>query len=67
MVTRKTVRGTHRGESMGIPPTGKQVAVGLIDILRVADGKLVEHWNQVDTLGMLQQLGVIPTPGQVGA
>ena len=51
---------------MGLPPTGRRVEIGLIDIVRVADGRVVEHWNAVDTLGMLQQLGAIPAPGQPG-
>ncbi len=49
---------------MGIPPTGRQVTVAGIDINRFAEGKSVEHWLNMDTLGMLQQLGVIPAPGQ---
>ncbi len=60
VVTRKTFRGTHRGEFMGIPPTGKEVTIGLIDIVRLADGQVVESWNAADDLGLLQQLGVIP-------
>jgi steroid delta-isomerase-like uncharacterized protein len=60
VVTRKTYRGTQQGEFMSIPPTGRHVSVGLIDIMRVVDGKVVEHWNVGDDLGMLQQLGVLP-------
>ena len=69
VVTRKTFHGTHQGEFMGIPPTGRHVAIQVIDIVRVVDGQVVEHWNVVDNLGLLHQLGVIPTPGQasVGA
>lgn len=63
VVARVTVSGTHQGEFLGIPPGGKQVTITGIDILRLADGKLVEHWGQFDSLGMMQQLGVIPTPG----
>jgi predicted ester cyclase len=63
VVTRKTFRGTHRGELMGIAPTGKRVSIGLIDILRLERGKVVEHWSVVDNLGMLQQLGVVPPSG----
>ena len=66
VVTRKTFHGTHQGEFMGIPPTGRRVATQIIDIVRVVDGRVVEHWNAVDNLGMLQQLGVIPGPGQAG-
>ncbi len=59
VVSCKTYRGTHQGEFMGIPPTGRHVTVGLIDIMRLVDGKVVEHWNVGDDLGLLQQLGVI--------
>jgi steroid delta-isomerase-like uncharacterized protein len=63
VATRKIFYGTHQGEFMGIPPTGRQVSIGLIDIVRVADGKVVEHWSMGDNLGMMQQLGVIPQLG----
>jgi predicted ester cyclase len=59
VVTRKTFDGTHEGELLGIPPTGKEVTIELIDILRVADGEITDHWNVVDQLGLMQQLGVI--------
>jgi steroid delta-isomerase-like uncharacterized protein len=59
VVTRKTLRGTHQGDLMGIPPTGKTVDIEVIDILRVKDGKITDHWNNVDRLGLMQQLGVI--------
>ena len=59
-----TFRGTHRGELMGIAPTGKEVAVTGISVFRVADGRIAENWVQSDLLGLLQQLGAIPTPGQ---
>jgi steroid delta-isomerase-like uncharacterized protein len=62
VATRKTFRGTHRGELMGIPPTGKAVAIRLMDISRLVDGKVVESWHVGDDLGMLQQLGVLQTP-----
>ena len=67
VVIRQTWSGTHKGEFMGIPPTGKSVSVGVIDIMRIAGGKFVEHWGQMDSMGMMQQLGVIPTPGQAGS
>jgi len=53
-------RGTHQGDLMGISPTGKQVTVSGISIARLTDGKVVEEWSNWDTLGMLQQLGVVP-------
>ena len=55
-----TVRGTHRGELMGIAPTGKQITVLVVWIARIADGKLVESQLIFDAMGMMQQLGVIP-------
>ncbi len=69
VVTRATARGTHAGEYRGltykgIPPTGKQVTWTGIDIVRIADGKIVEHWSNEDDLGRLQQIGALPTPGQ---
>ena len=60
VATRWIGRGTHQGELMGIPPTGKQVTVTGITISRVEKGKVVEEWSNWDTLGMLQQLGVVP-------
>jgi predicted ester cyclase len=62
VVVRSTFRGTHKGDLMGIPPTGKQVTMPLILIYRIADDKIVEHWMQADALGLLQQLGAIPAP-----
>ena len=61
---RYTVRGSHKGELMGIPPTNNVVTVTAIEIYRIADGKIVEQWALVDVLSMMQQLGVIPMPGQ---
>jgi predicted ester cyclase len=58
VTVRFTMRATHRGEYLGIPATGKQVAVPGIIIYRVAGGKIVEHWLQVDAVSMMQQLGV---------
>ena len=63
MVGRVTFRGTHTGELMGIHPTGKKVTVEGIDIIRFADGKAVENWYSGDTLGLMQQLGAVPTLG----
>ena len=59
--------GTHTGEFQGIPPTGKQFKINIIHIWRVANGKAVENWVQMDMLGLMQQLGVIPAPGQSGS
>ena len=49
VTTRKTVRGTHRGELLGVAPTGKHVEIDVIDIVRLAEGRYVEHWG-VNTL-----------------
>jgi steroid delta-isomerase-like uncharacterized protein len=65
VVSRWTGRGTHQGELMGIPPTGKQVTVTGVVISRFSGGKAAEDWELIDTLGMLQQLGAIPAPEQV--
>ena len=62
VVARVSVSGTHQGEFLGIAPTGNQVAIKGIDILRIVDGKVVEHWGKFDDLGMLQQLGVVEAP-----
>jgi steroid delta-isomerase-like uncharacterized protein len=67
VVIRMTFRGTQTGEFMGMPPTGKSISVGVIDIFRIAGGKIVEHWGQMDSMGMMQQLGAMPAPGQSGS
>jgi steroid delta-isomerase-like uncharacterized protein len=64
VVTRSTNRGTHRGELMGLPPTGRSFTGTGINLVRVADGRIAEEWVVFDALGMLQQLGAIPAPGQ---
>lgn len=67
VITRWTARGTHEGELMGIPPTGKQVTVTGITIDRYVRGKNVKSWSNWDALGMMRQLGVVPAPRQGGA
>ena len=62
LACRFQMEGIHQGAFMGIPPTGKRVQVPGMTILRFANGKCVERWNQTDMLGWLQQLGAIPTP-----
>lgn len=57
---RVTLRGTHLGELLGIPATGRTIAVAGIVIDRIADGKIVEEWNQSDLLGLMRTLGAIP-------
>lgn len=63
VVTRFTAQGTQQGELQGIPPTGKSMTLTGIEIMRVSGGKIVEGWVEFDQLGMLQQLGVIPSMG----
>jgi steroid delta-isomerase-like uncharacterized protein len=65
VVTHWSARATHKGEFQGIAPTGKQVNLSGIDIDRLVNGKVVECWPIVDELNLLQQLGVLPTHGQV--
>ena len=57
-----TIRGTHRGPFMGIPPTGKQVSVMLLMIDRIVDGRIVQHWAVPDFLSVFQQLGATISP-----
>jgi steroid delta-isomerase-like uncharacterized protein len=63
VVSRITYRGTHTGDMLGIPPTGKRVTVSAMIIDQFTDGKIVETWRLFDQMGMMQQLGLIPTPG----
>ena len=55
-------RATHKSEYMGIAPTGKQVTITGISILRIVDGKMVEEWSEMDRLGQMGRLGVLPPP-----
>ena len=66
VVVRWASHGTHLGDLLGIPPTGKVAAATGITILRIAGGKLVEMWQDWDRLGLLQQLGAIPRPSRRG-
>ena len=59
VVLHMTWTGTQEGEFMGIPPTGNRISIGVIDIIRVADGMLVEHWGVMDQATMMQQLGMM--------
>lgn len=67
VAVRWTGSGRQTGEVMGIPPTGKSVRVDAQSVLRFRDGKIAEHWAVWDTLGFLQQLGVVPAPQQAPA
>jgi steroid delta-isomerase-like uncharacterized protein len=60
VATRWTATGTHKGELMGIAPTGKESTVSGVTIDKITDGKIVESWTNWDTLGMMRQLGAVP-------
>ena len=62
VVSRGTVHGTHLGEFRGIAPTGNQITIKEVHIVRISGGKMVEHWEVADGLGLMRQLGVIPGP-----
>jgi steroid delta-isomerase-like uncharacterized protein len=64
IASRGRFTGTHRGNFMGVPATGKTVNISYVDIWRLEDGKLRENWVQMDLLGLMQQLGVVPAPAQ---
>lgn len=63
VVTRFTCQGTHQGDWRGIAPTGRPVKIAGIQTNRLNNGQIIEQWLVVDQLGMLQQMGAIPTPG----
>ena len=67
VVLRWTNSGTHVGEFLGMPPTGRSYRIPGVEIWRVENGKLAEHWDVVDVFGQLQQLGLLPAPGGVPA
>jgi predicted ester cyclase len=62
VVTRWIASGTHQGDLMGIAPTGNRMTVAGTSIERVVNGKIEETWDNYDALGMMQQLGAIPSP-----
>ncbi len=64
VATRWTGRGTHMGEIAGISPTGREVTISGLTLSRLENGMVVEEWTTWDTLGMLVQLGAVPTPAQ---
>jgi len=65
VVVRATGHGTHAGEFNGIAPTGKRISVTWIAIYRVVNGKLAEHWQNIDDLGLMKQLGAeLTLPGK---
>jgi steroid delta-isomerase-like uncharacterized protein len=65
VVQRWSTVGTHTGADLfGVPASGKQIRLTGINEFRVADGRLAERWGVIDALALLQQLGIVPTPGQ---
>ena len=64
VIYRMTYRGTHKGEFFGVPATNKEVTARTIGIARIADGKIIEEWENMDEMGFMQQLGVVPTFGE---
>jgi predicted ester cyclase len=58
VATYKSFTGTHQGEFLGVPPTGRRATIRVMDFVRVRDGKIVDHWNVLDIAGLMQQLGV---------
>jgi steroid delta-isomerase-like uncharacterized protein len=67
VVVRLTSHGRHDGEFMGMPASGREYSISEIHIFRIADGKVAEHWRDADMLGMMQQLGAMPTPAAAGS
>jgi steroid delta-isomerase-like uncharacterized protein len=57
---RFTARGVHKGEFMGLPPTGKEIRMTGIEIFRLRDGKIAELWGEANLMGLMQQLGLLP-------
>ena len=62
VAARFIMRGTHQGTFFGVPPTGKTISVQAMNLYRLADGKFVEERGQPDMLGLLQQIGAVPSP-----
>lgn len=58
VLVRLRVRGTHKGELMGVAATGRKIDIGVLDLFQFRDGRLIEHWALLDNLGLLRQLGV---------
>lgn len=61
VAARFTMRGTHQGNFMGVPPTGKKIEVPAMNFYRLSNGQIVEEHGQPDLLGLLQQIGAAPT------
>jgi steroid delta-isomerase-like uncharacterized protein len=62
VASRWTLTATHRGDFQGVPPTGRPVTMQGVDISRVVNGKIAEHWAQFDLIAVMQQIGAMPAP-----
>jgi steroid delta-isomerase-like uncharacterized protein len=62
VAVRRSYQGTHQGQLFGVPATGRPFQIGGFSIFRIVDGKITEHWELLDRLALMQQLGAIPTP-----
>lgn len=60
VATRLTARATHEGPFLGVEPSGREVTCSLMEIVRMRDGKIVEHWGLTDELHMMEQIGIVP-------
>jgi steroid delta-isomerase-like uncharacterized protein len=63
VMVRSVVRGTHLGDFLGVPATGREVRFEAMDIFRLSDNKIIEQWVVIDALGLLQQIGAVPHTG----
>ncbi len=63
-VARVTFRGMHQGELLGIAPTGKRIEISGMNLVRIENGQVVEEWENIDMLGLMQQIGAIPAPAE---
>jgi steroid delta-isomerase-like uncharacterized protein len=63
IASRWVMTGTHKGDFLGVPATGRPVTMNGIDFSRITDGKIAEHWAEFDVAGVMQQIGAIPAPG----
>ena len=64
VAARFTARGVHKGDFMGLPPTGKPITMTGMEIFRLENGKIAELWGEANLLGLMQQLGILPLMGQ---
>ena len=62
LVLRWTIQGTHTGEFLGVPASNNSMSLSVTEVFRIADGQLVEAWDQYDRLGLMEQIGGVPAP-----